>query len=40
MNGERRIECVYPELDVKPGVGEYRQEVEACWMKFDLGLIL
>jgi hypothetical protein len=23
MNGERRIECVYPELDVKPGVGEY-----------------
>jgi hypothetical protein len=31
---------VYPELDVKPGLGQYRPEAEVCWMKFDLGAIL
>jgi len=40
MNGERRIDCVYPELDVKPGVGQYTPDVEACWMKCDSGPIL
>lgn len=31
---------VYPELDVKPGVGQYRPKVEPCWLKVDLGAIL